>query len=1222
MPSPDLPSPIAAEEIFRVAAALPATERGAYLDAACEGQPEVRARLERMLDVSGVAAFPQNGRNEIIPPEIEAELARLKPEEGGERIGNYKLLQQIGEGGHGTVWMAEQIEPVRRRVALKIIKLGMDTKEVIARFEQERQALALMDHPNIAKVHDAGATPTGRPFFVMELVHGIKITEYCDQANLRTAERLALFITVCKAVQHAHQKGVIHRDLKPSNILVTLHDGAPVPKVIDFGVAKATQSQRLTDLTLFTHFEQMIGTPLYMSPEQAEMSGLDIDTRSDIYSLGVVLYELLTGCTPFDPEELMRKGQDEIRRAIREQEPPKPSTALHTMAVETRTTIAHHRQSDGTKLITLIRGDLDWIVMKALEKDRTRRYETANGLALDIKRHLDNEPVLARPASTLYRLRRLVRRNKLVFTAATAVALVLVAGIAVSTWQTVAARKSQQETELARTGEQQQRLEAQAAQKVAETEQQRADAQARKASESEQKSRRLLYASDMNFTQQSLKLNNLGRARRLLERHRPNDREEDLRGWEWRYLWQLTRSSAILTLTNRPLRGFAVGFSPDGSRLAVGWMDGQVDLWDVPGRRLIRTLTDHRSVRALTKRVYTHQGRLAFSPVRTLLAATAQPQVVALYDLDSGTESIVWRAPDDGVWDVRDLAFSHDGSKLVIYAGSTPELGDAVWVVNVSDARIESHHPTGFAGEQHFGAARLSPDHRHLYLPHSEHALIDRYRIRCIDLGTGRELWQTEPRRDVGVTTLDISPDGLVLASGSGYEDPTIRIWDAATGQLRRELEGHTGWVGDVSFSRDGRRLISAAADQSIRFWETNNWTETKVLRGHTDEVHAVAISEPAQLVASAGKDGNILLWQEDGKSAADGYSRLPENLGVKEVLPLDDSRLLLLPPGKPPECFDLRRDSRPVPLPGLGSSADVLGCFGRIILCHSNGTNQILVRELRGMEVIEHGAIALDSGARPTGSVYNARRHLAAWTEAASLNSIYLMSLAARTGRIELRSDVPGLVPLRFSEDGKYLVARTGKGDLRVWNLESGQMVASINEPVLHSTFAADGDVLVVAIVRSPDHEIALYDLVQPARVPRRLPGREICWALAVSPDGAMVAASTGGGEVRLVDSTKWELMERLHGHLNSIGGVAFSQDGRRLISASGGRETVKVWDVGTRQELLTLSGTGSFLAEAKWSADGETIVAGPPWQAWWAPSWEEIAEIEAKANSETQQR
>src|SRR6478672_11818828 len=327
------------EEIFQVAAEMLAVERAAYLRTACESQPALRERVERLLASHDDRGFMQRSVDRADSAELQAELARLKPEEREDRIGNYRVLQKIGEGGFGTVWMAEQLEPVRRRVALKIIKPGMDTKEVLVRFEQERQALALMDHPNIAKVLDAGVTPFGRPFFVMELVRGIRITDFCDQNSLPTKERLDLFIAVCNAIQHAHQKGIIHRDIKPSNILVTLHDGVPVPKVIDFGVAKAIQNQRLTELTFFTRFEQMIGTPLYMSPEQAEMSGLDIDTRSDIYSLGVLLYELLTGRTPFDPEKLMQQGLDEMRRAIREQESLKPSTFVSTMAADTRTTV-------------------------------------------------------------------------------------------------------------------------------------------------------------------------------------------------------------------------------------------------------------------------------------------------------------------------------------------------------------------------------------------------------------------------------------------------------------------------------------------------------------------------------------------------------------------------------------------------------------------------------------------------------------------------------------------------------------------------------------------------------------------------------------------------------------------------------------------------------------------------------------------------------------------
>ena len=355
-------------------------------------------------------------------------------EKPGDRIGRYKLLQQIGEGGCGVVYMAEQEEPVRRRVALKVIKPGMDTKEVLGRFEAERQALALMDHSNIAKVLDAGATETGRPFFVMELVRGIPITRYCDENTLNTEQRLKLFIQVCHAIQHAHQKGIIHRDIKPSNILVADHDGVPVPKIIDFGIAKATAGQTLTDKTVFTAFEQFIGTPAYMSPEQAKLSGLDIDTRSDIYSLGVLLYELLTGKTPFDAKKLLEAGLDEIRRIIREEEPPRPSQKLSTLAVGEQTTTAKCRQTDSPRLIHLVRGDLDWIVMKCLEKDRNRRYETANGLASDLLRHVNNEPVVARPPSNMYRFQKLVRRNKLVFAASGAVCAALILGLGLSVW--------------------------------------------------------------------------------------------------------------------------------------------------------------------------------------------------------------------------------------------------------------------------------------------------------------------------------------------------------------------------------------------------------------------------------------------------------------------------------------------------------------------------------------------------------------------------------------------------------------------------------------------------------------------------------------------------------------------------------------------------------------------------------------------------------------------
>ncbi len=384
-----------ARRIFMELAELSNLDRAEALDKECGEDLHLRAQVEVLLRAeSSAGAFMSNPTSDG-GGSSQASLALGPKEAASSEIGRYKLLEQIGEGGMGTIWMAEQREPVKRRVALKIIKLGMDTKQVIARFEAERQALALMDHPHIAKVFDAGATETGRPYFVMEYIKGIPTLEYCDLDKVDTRGRIQLFKAVCHAILHAHQKGIIHRDIKPNNVLVTMHDGVPVPKVIDFGIAKATNSE-LTAKTLFTEHRQMIGTPAYMSTEQAEMSGLDIDTRSDVDSLGVLLYELLTGTTPFDTQALLESGFEEMMRVIREDEPHKPSTRISSLG-DTGTRMAQQRKLDPLRLSNMMRGDLDWIVMKCLEKDRTRRYETANGLAADLDRHLGDEPVVAGP---------------------------------------------------------------------------------------------------------------------------------------------------------------------------------------------------------------------------------------------------------------------------------------------------------------------------------------------------------------------------------------------------------------------------------------------------------------------------------------------------------------------------------------------------------------------------------------------------------------------------------------------------------------------------------------------------------------------------------------------------------------------------------------------------------------------------------------------------------
>jgi len=614
-------------EIFFEAIEMTAPEaRAAYLQGACGRDVTLRRKVDELLKEH----FSNDSL--LAGPAVEGEAPTKKLESASvaapaQMLGRYKLLEKIGEGGFGEVWMAEQREPVKRRVALKIIKLGMDSRQIVARFEAERQALAMMDHANIAKIFDAGVTDTGRPYFVMELVRGIKITEYCDQNELPTRERLRLFTLVCQAIQHAHQKGIIHRDIKPSNILVTLHDGLPVPKVIDFGIAKATQ-QELTDKTVFTQFQQFIGTPAYISPEQAEMSGLDIDTRADIYSLGVLLYELLVGRTPLEAAEMMQGGLDALRRIIREKEPLRPSTRLNTLLGEDRTTAGKRRQTDVGKLVHELQGDLDWIVMKCLEKDRTRRYDTANGLASDIQRHLNDEVVLARPPSTAYKVQKAFRRNKLIFAAATVVSLALLIGGGISAVLAVRATRAERAKQASLSSEQRARQAATVAKGEAEVERDRA--------------RRNLYAADINLAYQAWQQSDLGKARRLLARTRPAAGQEDLRGWEWRYLWGLTRGDDLGEVVARFDGGVShLTFVGDERHVAVGLLglaaeeDGGF-LFDFEGNRLTNR-------RGLTRGILSPS---AYLPAKKWLATTVKslwptpPSAVAVLNAETLEEII------------------------------------------------------------------------------------------------------------------------------------------------------------------------------------------------------------------------------------------------------------------------------------------------------------------------------------------------------------------------------------------------------------------------------------------------------------------------------------------------------------------------------------------------------------------------------------------------------
>jgi serine/threonine protein kinase len=787
------------DEIFWEAAQLaPGDQRESFLDRACGADQELRQRVSRLVQVQPkIEEFLER------PFAGPASLAELpEPCEGpGTVIGPYKLLEQIGEGGFGIVYMAEQQQPLRRTVALKVIKPGMDTRQVIARFEAERQALAMMNHANIARVLDAGATESGRPFFVMELVRGTPITQFCDDDRLTPRERLDLFVAVCQAVQHAHQKGIIHRDLKPNNVLVTLHDGTPVVKVIDFGIAKALGQERLTDKTLVTGFAQMIGTPLYMSPEQAEMSGQDADTRTDIYALGVLLYELLTGTTPFDKERLREADYDEIRRIIREEEPAKPSTRISTLGQAT-TTISTNRKSEPKRLSQLFRGELDWIVMKALEKDRNRRYESASAFAADVQRYLHDESVQACPPSAVYRFRKFARRNKVVLATAMALAAaVLVAlGSLLSTVRVLTdsneqIKEEQQQTTYALAREQQAKEDLNTA-----LERERQDS----------------YYQRIALADLELFANNLSRAEELLDAC-----PADLRGWEWHYL-KRRRLEGIPAL--RHSAGvISVVFSPDGRWIACGIDDGTVKVWDASiGQELFAFQAHEGAVLSIT---FSRDGRR--------IATAGWDATAKVWEFDPHRA----RSPHVPLttftrhqkW-VSEVRFSPDGQRLAS-VGAGPDKTVRVWDAATGQEIFTCRHARLWSLD-------YSPDGQSIASASGEKT------VKIWDARTGREkltLWHSAEALSV-----NFSRDGCWLVSTTGDRttkaDGEIKIWDVATGQDVRTLRGHTCWIWDATFSPDGQRLASAGTDETVKLWDLRTGRQLLTFRGHRGPVRWVAL--------------------------------------------------------------------------------------------------------------------------------------------------------------------------------------------------------------------------------------------------------------------------------------------------------------------------------------------------------------------------------------------
>jgi WD40 repeat protein/serine/threonine protein kinase len=1167
-------------EIFADAAEIaePA-ERVAFLDAACQGNRALRERVEQLLNADESAGGFLQSPGDTTRAEIISE----KP---GDRIGRYRLIERIGRGGGGVVYLAEQEEPVRRRVALKILRLGMDTQSVVARFEAERQALAMMDHPNIARVLDAGATDKGRPFFVMELVSGKRLSDYCEVHQLSLRQRLELFIPVCQAVQHAHQKGIIHRDLKPSNILVTEHEGVAVPKVIDFGIAKATE-EGVGEGGL-TSVNQFLGTPAYMSPEQVEFGRRDIDTRSDIYSLGVVLYELLAGEPPF---ELAGAGLEEMRRLIREVDPPRPSTRI------TRNLSREGRSASwqlSREQLAAVRGDLDWIVMKCLEKDRRRRYETANGLATDIQRHLRNEPVVARPPTQFYRLQKIVRRHRLGFSAASVVILVLIAAVFVSTQLALRARRAEREQTRFRS--------------LAEV----------RAHESHQLLIRRYVAEGNRQMEEGRPLTALPWMVEALQLEAGDpQREPDER---LRIAQTLVGAPELRLHLSQSKSVNSVALSPDGSLVATGGDDGSVWVSDV-----------ERGVTSITNlSLFGTVGRVSFSPDGRMLVAVSMGGQARVWKPATGEPlTPLLQAQDFDASSLADVlrvmkptaSFSPDGKLLLLAWGSKSaqlrdaasgnlmrELshGDVVYhAAFSSDGRLvvtSSADGTARIWEvatgksvgptlRHGGAvywAQFSSDGKTLL------TVRDGHYVQLWDWREGRRIAQEIPRKS-RLYHASLSPDGsnILTTAWSGY----AHLYDAATGRMMSQFQQQGGVVAGA-FSPDGTHIAIACEDGNAWLWELYDALGRPMPLPQGNHIDEIAFSGDGRRLAVAGRGGYARVW--DLFPAERGVRRLPGNdvewvefepsgrrallvstgnrssLSVYEVqtgkclsivnfspdqvtrarFSPDGNRILAFGNTSAVSVFDA--DSGRELFPPLQHEHRVKDALwspdGKVILTAAGASGARAWDVGRGKVAVSFPhtkavtaiAISPDGLRFATGQEDNT---VQIWEELTTRRCAGVLTASGRIGEI------------RFSPDGRLLAISTMHGPEGVVELRELGTGAVVGQPLIHRDavesfeFSRDGRFLATTCL---DHNARVWnaatgDPVSPW-LSQDFEGRDVRF----SPNGDRFVTLARRGAVRLWNARTGEPITAPlnYPRNNGTGGVSYSPDGLRLLVARGGNE------------------------------------------------------------------
>ncbi len=1148
--------------------------RAAYLVQACAGDEQLRSRIERLLKAHEPAdKFLERG-----PEDLDAtDNFESVSERAGAVIGPYKLLQQIGEGGMGAVYMAEQTEPVRRRVALKIIKPGMDSRQVIARFEAERQALAMMDHQNIARVLDVGTTTSGRPYFVMELVHGVPITQFCDENHLTPHQRLELFVPVCQAIQHAHQKGIIHRDVKPSNVLVTMYDDKPVPKVIDFGVAKAVE-QRLTEKTMFTEFGAFVGTFEYMSPEQAQLNAFGVDTRSDIYSLGVLLYELLTGTTPLGHKRLRQAALDELVRLIKEEEAPRPSVRLSSS--NNLPKIAAARNTDPARLSGIVRGELDWIVMKCLEKDRTQRYESANGLARDIQRYLSDEPVEACPPSAGYRLRKLSRKYRKPLRVAGVILVVLILAAITSAWQAIRATLAENRATIQRDIAKKKELEATRAREETTKAFEQVALANQKLNKTTADLRAALYVSDLNRAYQFWGAGHIERVEELLERHRPSGKEEDLRGVEWYYLRRLASRFQAGRLADLQTPVWALAISSDGRSLAAACGGGALTAWDAVTGALRFHVSDAKSG-ALA---YTADGKALVSavvsgtPEKAPRAATIR---VLARDVSTGNE-IIARRREFQVGEVGLHALTADGVALL---GFTPDAKLRVWDLatggEIATLDAQAADPTIERALMHLMA--LAPDRKTLVWQLGPTTLVWDLRTKKIRL----KHFQSHPWS----FAVALSPDGKLLACHRGGPPHVVQLWDWEAGKQVAELQGFSGHIYVLNFSPDGKLLASGDEFGTIRLFDIATMKEVAALNGHGGGVYALVFAPDGHWLYSASSDGSVRRWKPIPDPDPDQIEGDIALYPVAARVSPDGSSYYIYCNAKRGYTYEVihreLKSGRELARFRANGRAALSGDGRRIAFQRPDE------RKIRVWDVFANRELAsLESARWPEGRTVFSRDGRIFSMSRPDLIQFWESGTGKEIGSLALAR----ITSIAFSPDGGLFAASgTPAGaDAPVVTIRKMPALTEIGRlPGASNGLTFSGDGKTLAVIRA--ESVALWDVnshvVRVSLKPSE-PGAQYNYgskpADGFSPDGKLYAVSDDM-HTRLWNTATGELVGLLAGPRESMRALAWSPDGKTLATSSGPK--IRLWSVATLEELTTLLSANHVGCHA-FAPDGSLVV------------------------------